>query len=134
MSINNWTKVLRLCDMWQMDDLNSVAVSTMEALFTDKTSALKLRIACDHSIEKWKYPAIARMVLRDFALTSNDITILGAKMAADILRVRERDIFACHSDLTERTDTKVVTDREIYTSFGCKSPWLIQEEDELESI
>jgi hypothetical protein len=134
MSIENWTKVLRLCDMWQMDDLNSVAVSTMEALFTDKTSALKLRIACDHSIEKWKYPAIARMVLRDFALTSDDIKILGTEMAASILQVRERDIFACHSELTKRTDTKIVTDREIYKNFGCKSPWLMLEDDESDSI
>jgi hypothetical protein len=134
MSIENWTKVLRLCDMWQMDDLNSVAVSTMETLFTDKTSALKLRIACDHSIEKWKYPAIARMVLRDFALTSDDINILGAKMAADILQVRERDMFTYNSELTMRKDTKLVTDQEIYEKFGCKSFWLMLEEDESDSI
>jgi hypothetical protein len=127
MPIEDWSKVLRLCDMWEMDDLRIIAMSSMEALFTDKTSALKLRIASDHSIEEWKYPAIARMVLRDSPLTRSDIDILGSKMAGDILKVRELDIFAHHKASTLRHDTTGPTDRKIYKIFGCKSPWLIQQ-------
>jgi hypothetical protein len=128
MSIENWSKVLRLCDMWEMDDLRSIAMSNMEALFTDKTSALKLRIACDHSIEEWKYPAIARMVLRDSALTESDIDILGSKMAGNILQVREHDIFAhCKEASSLREDTTCATDEEICKYFGCKAPWLLDQ-------
>jgi hypothetical protein len=83
---------------------------------------------CDHSIDEWKYPTIARLVLQNSPLSAVDLETLGFKMAADILHVRERDIFDpdhVHGGKT-RVDTTSDTDREIYKLFGCKAPWLAE--------
>jgi hypothetical protein len=88
MTLPEWRHILRVSEMWQMDGLKESALVSLEELFTDQTAALKLRLAHDYSMEAWKYPAIARLVLRDDPLSKNNIDILGSKSAADIIQIR----------------------------------------------
>jgi hypothetical protein len=92
MSIPEWVHVLRVSDMWQMDYLRTTAISVMSPLVADESCALILRIPYDHSIDEWKYSAIARLVLQSPPLSAVDLETLGFKMAADMLHVRERGI------------------------------------------
>jgi hypothetical protein len=57
--------MLRVYDMWQLEELEATAISMLHPLFEDGTFATKLRIAYSHSFEDWKYPAIELLVLLD---------------------------------------------------------------------
>jgi hypothetical protein len=88
MTLPQWKHVLRVSDMWQMDELRDATLTSMERLFSDETTALKLRIALDTNIEKWKYPALVRLILRIDPLTADDIDTLGSTTSSHVLRIR----------------------------------------------
>jgi hypothetical protein len=112
-----WMKVLRVADMWQMDELQSSTKLSLEPLFTDESAASKLRIAIDNDIQPWKYPALLRLVIRENTLNSEDLEVLGLRTAADVLQVRELDILAQMRQ--SRSDTSRAADDEIEKLFGC---------------
>jgi hypothetical protein len=113
--------------MWQMDGLQESALASMEEVFTDQTAAFKLRLAHDYNMEAWKYPAIARLVLRDTPFSENDIDVLGSKSAADIMQIRELDIVVRYETGDESLDsTTKDADKMIYELFVVKSPWLME--------
>jgi hypothetical protein len=113
--------------MWQMDDLRTTAITSISQLSSDdSSSALKLRIACDHLIHEWKYPIISSLVLREHTLSSAETDILRSGMAAAIMQIRELDIFDPEQTFKARVQTKTTTttDHEIFKHFGCRSPFL----------
>jgi hypothetical protein len=123
MTLPQWKHVLRVSDMWQMDELRDATLTSMETLFSDETTALKLRIALDTNVEKWKYPALARLILRIDPLTADDIDTLGSTTSSHVLRIREADICkyggSLQRDIISTTANQLAVD--LFGSWASKS-------------
>jgi hypothetical protein len=101
MNLKEWKHVLRVSDMWQMDELKDTSILHMAGLFNEDAAALQLRLALDMDIEKWKMPSLRKLVLRGDPLSAEELEILGFTTSAKVLRIRELDI-ALQSGLLRR--------------------------------
>jgi hypothetical protein len=121
MTIQEGEHVLRVADMWQMDELKDSVVLYLGPLFTDETAALKLHMSDAYYIDHWAHSAIKCLVLRSNSLSSHDIETLGPVLSAAIMQVRETDISGTQAG-APRSVTHILTDHEILRIFGCRSP------------
>jgi hypothetical protein len=86
MNLQEWKHVLRVSDMWQMDELKETSILHMARQFGKDTAALQFWLALDMHIEEWKMPAVRHLVLRGDPLSAEDLEMLGFTMSAQALQ------------------------------------------------
>jgi hypothetical protein len=62
MTTAEWTSVLSLITMWQMDSYRDEILDIMTPMFTAKSGALQIHIAKTYNIKNWILPGISKLV------------------------------------------------------------------------
>jgi hypothetical protein len=84
--------VLRVCDMWVVDDLRAATLAQIEPLFADPVNAAwQYRIARDCGLAHWLVPALETLILRADTLSAADVGALGGAAVAKVVGWRERN-------------------------------------------
>jgi hypothetical protein len=92
LNLSEWKIILRLVDMWQMNDFRAAAIENMEPLFDDSTSVDQILLAKRYDITDWLHRAVIRIVMRQDPLSRAEMERLGFQTAADIIQVRNYDL------------------------------------------
>jgi hypothetical protein len=92
LSLPEWMVVLRLADMWQMDDLRSLSIQKMEPKFDASTYVDQLLMAKEYQIEAWVPVAESRLVSRSKTLSTEEAHRLGIETVMKIMGARENDL------------------------------------------
>jgi hypothetical protein len=87
-----WMVVLRLADMWQMDDLRALSIEKMEPKFDASTYVDQLLVAKKYQIESWVPVAENRLISCSSTLSTEEAQKLGIGTAMKIMRVCENDL------------------------------------------
>jgi hypothetical protein len=88
----DWVPVIHLAEKWALDDLRKHAIAACTLLFTSANAAEQLWAARSLGIKDWMFPAVKHLVTRDAALSEADIDLLGSRLVALVLAVRERNL------------------------------------------
>jgi hypothetical protein len=86
-----WTSVLKLATMWQMDKFRELAITSMSNLQVDPID--KIVIATDYHISEWLLPALNQLAQREAPINVSDVGRLGLDCALKIAEVRESRIY-----------------------------------------
>ncbi|OSC96839.1 hypothetical protein PYCCODRAFT_1399737 [Trametes coccinea BRFM310] len=85
-----WLSALKLADMWHFDEVRAKAVDELRRLVP--RHAERVHLARVYRISGWVEPALKELVKQD-ALSADDLQFLGWGTAAKLLEIRENVIF-----------------------------------------
>ena len=88
MNLEQWTSVLKLADMWDMDNVRELSISKMTPLLESKP-AHQIALARRFHVDEWLLPAFKRLVYRDDAVDELDTDELGTRSALKVAAIRE---------------------------------------------
>ncbi|KAJ3714138.1 hypothetical protein C8R42DRAFT_683186 [Lentinula raphanica] len=89
LTFSQWTSVLKLADMWCMDDIKTHAVLNMERL-SDIDPVDKVVVSRSFGIKHWLLPAFNEILQRPHSFTEYDLERLGASTLLQLVALRER--------------------------------------------
>ncbi|KAJ3752732.1 hypothetical protein EV360DRAFT_54721, partial [Lentinula raphanica] len=89
LTFSQWTSVLKLADMWCMDDIKTHAVLNMERL-SDIDPVDKVVVSRPFGIKHWLLPAFNEILQRPHSFTEYDLERLGA---STLLQLVEETLF-----------------------------------------
>jgi hypothetical protein len=90
MSLNEWALVMEIVDMWMMDDLRTIIISTLTTIAWKFDDIEKIRFARRFSVPKWISTAISTLVIRETPLSAIEMERLGHSDAAWVAQLREK--------------------------------------------
>jgi hypothetical protein len=88
-SIEEWASLLRVADMWQIDQLRARVIDDLSTMFDVETAVLQLQLARRYQVDKWLRPALRHLVLRMAPLTSSEFGEIGVELGSRISALRE---------------------------------------------
>ena len=86
--MEQWTSVLKLADMWDMDNVRELSISNLTPLLEYKP-ARQIALARRFHVDEWLLPAFKRLVYRKDAVDELDMDELGARSALTVAAIRE---------------------------------------------
>jgi hypothetical protein len=89
--LSQWTIVLRLADMWQMENLRSLSIREMSPKFDQHNAAEQLVVARKYGIDAWIRESVRCLVMRVHSLSDDEVEKMGVRDAMKIMRIREDD-------------------------------------------
>ncbi|EIW80457.1 hypothetical protein CONPUDRAFT_82695 [Coniophora puteana RWD-64-598 SS2] len=87
-SVEEWTSVLKLSDMWDMNVIRTFAIQRVSGLKMDPVE--KARLAIKYKVSEWLKEAVNDLAKRYNPMTEREVEKLGVKVVLKIAEVRER--------------------------------------------
>ncbi|EDR07772.1 uncharacterized protein LACBIDRAFT_298314 [Laccaria bicolor S238N-H82] len=88
LNLEEWTSVLKLSDMWDMDNVRELSISNLTPLLECKP-AHQIALARRFHVDEWLLPAFKGLVYRDKPVDELDMDELGARTALKVAAIRE---------------------------------------------
>lgn len=88
LNLEQWTSVLKLADMWDMDNVRELSISKMTPLLESKP-AHQIALARRFHVDEWLLPAFKRLVYRQDPMDELDTDELGPRSALKVAAIRE---------------------------------------------
>ena len=87
-----WISVLKLSNMWQFQQVRTLALQKLPYKSVRKTAAEKVALAFQYDIEKWLLPGLNELARRQQPISVEDVQLLGLEVALKVAAVRESHV------------------------------------------
>ncbi|KAF8891869.1 hypothetical protein BD779DRAFT_1621939 [Infundibulicybe gibba] len=88
LNLGQWTSVLKLSDMWDMERVKTIAVKSMESLVL--SPAERIVLGRQYHVDDWVVQGFVKLVERDDPISLDDGERIGFEWAFKIAAMRER--------------------------------------------
>ncbi|KAG6331878.1 hypothetical protein ID866_7210 [Astraeus odoratus] len=89
LSSAEWISVLKLSQMWQFEDIQTIALDNLPYSSVKKSVVKKVALAFQYDIRHWLLPGINQLARRPQPISAEDVQVLGLDVALKVAAVRE---------------------------------------------
>jgi len=87
-----WISVLKLSNMWQFQQVRTLALQKLPYRWVRKSAAEKVALAFQYDIEQWLIPGLNQLARRQEPISVEDVQLLGLDVALKVAAIRESHV------------------------------------------
>jgi hypothetical protein len=101
LNIGSWLDVLRLSDMWQIQELRAFTIAQLTTLFDEPHAdgVVQFTSGTTYHVDDWMLAGLEKLVKRAHPLSAGDMDLIDTTAAAFVVKHRER-VALKHADMS----------------------------------